>query len=278
MSRRNPSLNPSRKRTDKNTNVVIQRFNCSFWRCFSNRETNEWNTVISSIMDILPGNFESYDKSLLCNGLVDKDTFLTQMDKSDTIILTTNGKSKKPIGFFLLDLKNCERRLICGSGRGTGKSHVELGEKLLRDNGCRTVKLESLYTAIPFHATFGYRFDFDKIVKKLNVELGNILGNKIVMNRGRASAVNDRFHVDEVLPYIKVNRQNIIDDSLEFDDVDFSYDGNEGRAPNPVVLYIANVILNTNKLLLDEINIDRDELSRYITQVLGGLYPMYKIL
>jgi hypothetical protein len=242
------------------------------------RKDNGWKAVITTIMNILPESVGNYNKSAICSGLVDKSTFETQVRKSDTLILTTNKNSRTPLGFFLLNLKKCERNLICGSGNNTAKSHVEVGEGLLRDKGCRIVRLESLYTAIPFHVAFGYKFDFKKIIEILNHYLSDIFG-KIVLNSGQPSAADDRFLLDKVLPYIKTNRQNIVDEDREAGDDDFPYsDVDDGRVKNPVVLYIATVISNTNKQVLKKNRISSDDLHSFIHQVLSGVYPMYKRL
>ena len=242
------------------------------------RKDNGWKAVITTIMDILPESVGNYNKSTICSGLVDKSTFVTQVRKSDTLILTTNKNSKTPLGFFLLNLKKCERNLICGSGNNTAKSHVAQGEQLLRDKGCRIVRLESLYTAIPFHVDFGYIFDFKKIIEILKHQLSDIFG-KIVLNSGQPSAEDDHFLDYKVLPYIKTNRRNIVDENREAGDYDFPYgDVDDGRVKNPVVLYIATVISNTNKQVLKKNGISSDDLQSFIHQVLGGVYPMYKRL
>lgn len=240
------------------------------------RTDDKWDAVITTIMDILPESVGNYNKSVICSGLVDKSTFATQVQKSDTLILTTNKNSKTPLGFFLLNLKKCERSLICGSGNNTAKSHVALGERLLRRNRCRIVRLESLYTAIPFHVAFGYKFDFKKIIKILKHQRSDIFG-KIVLNSGQPSAEDDHWFFYKVLPYIKTYRQNIVDEHREAGDYDFPYgDVDDGRVKNPVVLYIATVISNTNNQVLSNNGISSDDLQSFIHQVLGGVYPMYK--
>lgn len=264
------SRNSNKRKQDSKSSTIVVR---------KNDDEERWSIVIGTIIDSLPISVEDdgYNSSRICSGIVDKHAFSSQVSKADTIIISTNDISAQPLGFFLINAEKCERCLICGSGQGTGKDLVEKGELLL--NNCEFIKLESLYTAIPFHYKFGYILDIKEITTKLHnymLKNSHIDIQKLSYNN-QVGAEDDSFLIREVLPYIKRNREAIVSENQEVDS-EFPYDLDivVGRVKNPVIMYISKILFEQNKALLESREILLGDLEEYIYASLDGKYPMIK--
>lgn len=233
--------------------------------------------AVKSIRDIIhllrqaepiEGEDPTWKERALCAGTQSVDSFKWALGKSDTLLVYKIDGSI--VGFFLLDSATCSRNLICSTKKGVGKKLVKAGEKILKDQRCTHSKLDSILTAVPYHyGRSGYRFDFEKIIRKIHEKLNQEgIQPYTIQNIPREIPRNLEEKLQLKLNNTYRDRQEIFDDEEDKDDEEYNIDE-----------FIAEMILEANPQLRNIEDVDGLRgLTLDVRNALNYEYPMIKNL
>ena len=204
------------------------------------------------------------EERALCAGTQSVGSFKWALGKSDTLLVYKIDDAI--VGFFLLNSATCSRNLICSTVKGVGKKLVKAGEKILKDQRCTHSKLDSILTAVPYHyGRSGYRFDFEKIIRKIHEKLNQEGIQPYTIQNIPTVPPNLEEKLQLKLDNIYRDRQEIFDDEEDKDDEEYNIDE-----------FIAEMILEANPRLRN--SEDLRGLTLDVRNALKYEYPMIKNL
>ena len=204
------------------------------------------------------------EERALCAGTQSVGSFKWALGKSDTLLVYKIDDAI--VGFFLLNSATCSRNLICSTVKGVGKKLVKAGEKILKDQRCTHSKLDSILTAVPYHyGRSGYRFDFEKIIRKIHEKLNQEGIQPYTIQNIPTVPPNLEEKLQLKLDNIYRDRQEIFDDEEDKDDEEYNIDE-----------FIAEMILEANPRLRN--SEDLRGLTLDVRNALNYEYPMIKNL